>query len=253
MIDPARDGFSGFIFKIQANMDPRHRDRLAFVRVCSGKFERDMAVVHTRTGKKLRLSSSHKLFGRERETVDEAYPGDVVGLVGHSDFRIGDTLAEDASIVYHEIPRFTPECFAWLQSPSTAQFKRFREGLEQLLQEGVVQSFHIIDSARRVPLLGAVGPLQFEVVQYRMQTEYGAESRLEQTPWKVLRWAKAENGTQLEQTLLPTGARLAYDVANQPVILFTEQWACDFFAERNPKIGLSALPVDERLASEATA
>ena len=185
VIDPPnRPAFSGFIFKIQANMDPRHRDRLAFVRVCSGKFERDMTVIHTRTGKKLRLSSSHKLFGRDRETMDEAFPGDVVGLVGHSDFRIGDTLAEDPRLVYHEIPRFTPECFAWLQSPSTAQFKRFREGLDQLLQEGVVQSFMLKDSAQRVPLLGAVGPLQFEVVQYRMQTEYGAESRLEQPPGK---------------------------------------------------------------------
>ncbi len=242
VVDPVNDGFSGFIFKIQANMDPKHRDRLAFVRVCSGKFERDMSVIHTRTGRKLRLSSSHKLFGRERETVDEAFPGDVVGLVGHSDFRIGDTLAEDSSIAYAEIPRFTPECFAWLQSPSTAQFKRFREGLEQLLQEGVVQSFHIKDSTQRVPLLGAVGPLQFEVVQYRMQTEYGAESRLEHGPWKILRWAQPDNGAPLEETLLPTGAKLAYDVANQPVILFTEQWACDFFAERNPKIRLSALP-----------
>jgi peptide chain release factor 3 len=250
VIDPARDGFSGFIFKIQANMDPRHRDRLAFVRICSGKFERDMAVVNTRTMKKLRLSSSHKLFGRERETVDEAFPGDVVGLVGHSDFRIGDTLAEDASIVYHEIPRFTPECFAWLQSPSTAQFKRFREGLEQLLQEGVVQSFLLKDSTQRVPLLGAVGPLQFEVVQYRMQTEYGAESRLEHGPWKILRWARAENGVSLEETLLPTGARLAYDAANQPVILFTEPWACDFFAERNPKIRLSSLPVSDAPVTE---
>ena len=251
VIDPVKDGFSGFIFKIQANMDPRHRDRLAFVRVCSGKFERDMAVIHTRTGKKLRLSSSHKLFGRDRETMDEAYPGDVVGLVGHSDFRIGDTLAEDPTIVYHAIPRFTPECFAWLQSPSTAQFKRFREGLEQLLQEGVVQSFQIKDSTQRVPLLGAVGPLQFEVVQYRMQSEYGAESRLEHGSWKVLRWARPELGTELDEKLLPTGARLAYDVANQPVILFNNQWACDYFGERNPKIRLSALPIEEALSSVA--
>jgi peptide chain release factor 3 len=245
VIMPEAAGFSGFIFKIQANMDPKHRDRLAFLRVCSGKFERDMAVVHTRTGKKLRLSSSHKLFGRERETVDEAYPGDVVGLVGHSEFRIGDTLAEDPSIRYDEIPRFTPECFAWLQSPSTAQFKRFREGLDQLLQEGVVQSFLIKDAPQRVPLLGAVGPLQFEVVQYRMQTEYGAESRLEQAPWKVLRWVTTENGTPLDDSVLPTGARIAFDAAGKPVILFQEQWSLDFFAERNPKIKLSALPVEE--------
>src|SRR6202035_4034849 len=104
IIHPEEPGFSGFIFKIQANMDPKHRDRLAFVRVCSGHFKRDMSVVHTRTGRKLRLSSSHKLFGRDRETIDEAFPGDVVGLVGHADFRIGDTLAEDPSVVYHEIP-----------------------------------------------------------------------------------------------------------------------------------------------------
>ena len=226
-------------------MDPKHRDRLAFVRVCSGRFERDMSVTHTRTKKKLRLSSSHKLFGRDRETMDEGYAGDVVGLVGHSDFRIGDTLAEDPSLVYHEIPRFTPECFAWLQSPSTAQFKRFREGLEQLLQEGVVQSFSLKDSSQRVPLLGAVGPLQFEVVQYRMQSEYGAESRLEHGPWKILRWVATEDGAPLDDAALPTGARLAFDVAGKPVILFPDEWSCNFFAQRNPKVRLAALPFEE--------
>jgi peptide chain release factor 3 len=246
VIDPVHDGFSGFVFKIQANMDPKHRDRLAFVRICSGRFERDMTVIHTRTGKKVRLSSSHKLFGRERDTVDVAFPGDVVGLVGHADFRIGDTLAEDPTLAYHEIPRFTPEVFAWLQSPSTAQFKRFREGLEQLLQEGVVQSFFIKDSAQRVPLLGAVGPLQFEVVQFRMQTEYGAESRLEHAPWKVLRWASTKDGAPLENIPLPTGATLASDVMGHPVILFTEQWSCDYFAGRNPSVRLSLLPPDAR-------
>jgi peptide chain release factor 3 len=251
VIAPDSADFSGFIFKIQANMDPKHRDRLAFVRVCSGKFERDMAVVHTRTGKKVRLSSSHKLFGRDRETINEAYPGDVVGLVGHSDFRIGDTLAQDPSLVYHEIPRFTPECFAWLQSPSTAQFKRFREGLSQLLQEGVVQAFQFKDAAQRVPLLGAVGPLQFEVVQYRMQTEYGAESRLEPGPWKVIRWMKNSDGQAIDETILPTGARLIFDAAGKPALLFPEQWSCDYFSQRNPSIELSALPHEE--ANEDTA
>lgn len=247
VVPPAEAGFSGFIFKIQANMDPKHRDRLAFVRICSGRFERDMTVTHTRTGRKVRLSSSHKLFGRDRETVDEAYPGDVVGLVGHTDFRIGDTLAEDESLVYREIPRFTPECFAWLQSPSTAQFKRFREGLDQLLQEGVVQAFQLPDAPQRVPLLGAVGPLQFEVVQYRMQTEYGAESRLEPGPWKVVRWAGTSNGDRPDPNELPTGARLAYDMAGHPVVLFPDQWSCEFFAQRNPAIQLSALPPQPHL------
>lgn len=238
-VQPTHDSFSGFIFKIQANMDPKHRDRLAFVRICSGRFERDMSVVHTRTGRKIRLSSSHKLFGRERETVDEAFAGDVVGLVGHSDFRIGDTLAQDPALAFDEIPRFAPETFAWIHSASTAQFKRFREGLEQLLQEGVVQSFLLQNATQRVPLLGAVGPLQFEVVQYRLQTEYGAESRLEQGQWKLLRWVA---GGDVTETMLPTGARLATDSAGHTVILFAEEWSCNFFIERNPGIILRALP-----------
>ena len=149
-------------------------------------------------------------------------------------------------MVYREIPRFTPECFAWLQSSSTAQFKRFREGLDQLFQEGVVQAFYLNDGTRKVPLLGAVGPLQFEVVQYRMQTEYGAESRLETAPWKVLRWAATHNGEAIDPATLPTGARLASDAAGQPVVLFQDQWSCDFFCGRNPEIGLSALPMNDQ-------
>jgi peptide chain release factor 3 len=241
LVSPDDSGFSGFVFKIQANMDPKHRDRLAFVRICSGRFERDMTVVHTRSGRRLRLSSSHKVFGRDRVTVDEAYAGDVVGLVGHSDFCIGDTLAEDGTLKYDEIPRFPPECFAWLHSPSTAQFKRFREGLEQLLQEGVVQSFLLQNSPQRVPLLGAVGPLQFEVVQYRLQTEYGAESRMESASWKLLRWVGSDS-PPIPEEWLPSEARLALDVAGRTVILFSEAWNCDFFAERHPEVRLLNLP-----------
>ncbi|MBX3747845.1 MAG: peptide chain release factor 3 [Verrucomicrobiae bacterium] len=242
-IAPEAGGFSGFIFKIQANMDPRHRDRLAFVRVCSGRFERDMTVIHTRTGRRLRLSSSHKLFARERETMDEAYPGDVVGLVGHDDFRIGDTLAEEATLVFDEIPRFTPECFAWLHSPTTAQFKRFREGLEQLLQEGVVQSFLLDATTQRVPLLGAVGPLQFEVVQYRLQTEYGAESRMEAAPWNTIRWVvRGDPDPVAVEGLLPTGSRMGRDSTGRMVLLFPNEWSCEYFTGRQPEIGLSAQP-----------
>lgn len=119
-----------------------------------------------------------------------------------------------------------------------------------MLQEGVVQSFLIKDSAQRVPLLGAVGPLQFEVVQYRMQTEYGAESRLEQAPWKVVRWVVSESGEGPEDSTLPTGARAATDVAGKPVLFFPDQWSCDFFAQRNPKVVLSALPVEAPAETE---
>jgi len=235
--------FSGFIFKIQANMDPKHRDRLAFVRICSGRFDRDMTVVHTRTGRKVRLSSSHKLFGRDRETMDKAYAGDVVGLVGHDGFGIGDTLSTDPSIVYDEIPKFTPECFAFLYNPSTAHYKRFRAGLDQLLQEGVAQLLDLPDAVQKVPLLAAVGPLQFDVLQYRLETEYGAASRLEPAPWQVMRWVSpAISAEALSAAILPSGARLACDSAQRWVILFPSDWSCEYFTGKNPDYKLSVLP-----------
>jgi len=235
--------FSGFVFKIQANMDPRHRDRIAFVRVCSGKFTRDIAVTHVQTGKKMRLSSSHKLFGQERETVDEAFAGDVIGLVGHSEFGIGDTLTEDASIVYREIPHFAPETFAYLHNEKTSQSKRFREGLDQLLQEGAIQSFTVKDSAQRVPLLGAVGPLQFEVVQYRLQTEYGAESRLEKAPFEVLRWLPPGlTPAGLDAIVLPGGSKLATDAAGRWVVLLSSEWSEQYLRKQNPDMQFTDAP-----------
>jgi peptide chain release factor 3 len=243
-IEPQNPAFSGFIFKIQANMDPKHRDRIAFLRVCSGKFERDMTVHHSRSGKKVRLSSSHKLFGNERETLNEAYPGDVIGLVGHDSFGIGDTLTTDPKILYKEIPRFTPEAFAYLHNPNTAKFKQFRQGLDQLLQEGVIQALYLRDSAAKTPLLAAVGPLQFEVVQFRLESEYGAVSRLESAPWTVVRWLPAgTNEEKLDALSLPTGSRVAYDVGKNPVVLFSNDWSANYFAETNKGVELSALPI----------
>jgi peptide chain release factor 3 len=242
-IPPEHPGFSGFIFKIQANMDPRHRDRIAFLRVCTGKFERDMSVWHSRSEKKVRLSSSHKLFGNERETVDEAYPGDIIGLVGHDNFGIGDTLTADPAILYREIPRFAPEAFSYLHNPNPGKFKQFRQGLDQLLQEGVIQVLHLRDAAARVPLLAAVGPLQFEVVQFRLESEYGAPSRLESAPWTVVRWLSPElKDPELDALSLPTGSRLAYDMERHPVVLFATEWAANYFAQTNPKATLSMLP-----------
>jgi len=243
-IAPEHPAFSGFIFKIQANMDPKHRDRIAFVRVCSGKFERDMSVHHSRSEKKVRLSSSHKLFGNERETVDEAWPGDVIGLVGHDRFGIGDTLTTDPRILYREIPRFTPEAFSYLHNPNTAKFKQFRQGLEQLLEEGVIQALYLRNSSGKTPLLAAVGPLQFEVVQFRLENEYGAVSRLESAPWTVVRWLPTDiKEDDLDSLSLPTGARLAYDVGKNPVVLFQNEWSANYFSETNRNCPLSALPV----------
>ena len=211
-------------------MDPKHRDRIAFIRVCSGKFERDMTVHHSRSEKKVRLSSSHKLFGNERETVDEAYPGDVIGLVGHDSFGIGDTLTTDPKIVYKEIPRFTPEAFSYLHNPNTAKYKQFRQGLDQLLQEGVIQALYLRNSSIKTPLLAAVGPLQFEVVQFRLESEYGAASRLEAAPWTVVRWLPTDiKEDELDALSLPTGARIAYDIGQKSGRAFPERMVGELF------------------------
>ena len=179
-------------------MNPKHRDRVAFVRIVSGKFERDMNVLNTRSGEKMRLGNSQRLFARERETVDDAYAGDVVGLVGNYDLLIGDTLASRPGVAFHEIPRFAPECFSYLHNKSTAKYKRFRDGLEQLLKEGVASEFKLLDAGpTSVPLLGAVGPLQFEVLQYRLEGEYAAETRIEQASWNIARWLKPKDGDPL--------------------------------------------------------
>ncbi|MBI5768214.1 MAG: peptide chain release factor 3 [Verrucomicrobia bacterium] len=244
--------FSGFIFKIQANMDPKHRDRIAFLRVCSGKFERDMSVVHSRTGKTVRLSSSQKLFGRERETLNEAYPGDVVGLVGHDAFGIGDTLSTDRAIVYDEIPRFPSEVFTYISNPNPSDAKKYRAGLEQLLQEGVVQSFAPRNAPPGATLLAAVGPLQFEVVQWRLQSEYNAESRLTPAPWTLLRWIEApaaaltkDGALDHSRYVVATGVSFGTDKFDHPVVLFPNEWTMRYFEEKNSELKLHSLPLEQ--------
>ncbi len=243
-IAPHEAAFSGFIFKIQSNMDPKHRDQIAFLRVCSGCFTRDMRVTHSRTGEQVRLSSSHRIFSRDRETVDTAYPGDVIGLVGHSEFGIGDTLTEDPSIVYDELPQFAPECFATLHNPAPSEYKRFQAGVKHLLQEGALQTFQFVDAASMAPLLGAVGALQFDVFKYRMENEYGATARLDPTPFTVIRWLDESDpaAPPVTETMLPHGARLARDAAGRKAILFLSEWSLKYFADNSPKLHLLSLP-----------
>jgi peptide chain release factor 3 len=246
LIQPEHENFSGFVFKIQANMDPKHRDRIAFIRVCSGKFNRDMQVYHSRSGKRIRLSNSQKLFGQERETVDEGYPGDILGFIGNSNFGIGDTLTEDPSIIFNEIPKFAPEHFVFLHNPNPADYKKFRDGLEQLLQEGVIQTFYLRNSLQKIPVLGAVGPLQFEVVQYRLDNEYGAKSRMEHTNWNVLRRVVSEiNEKKQSEMLLPAGAAWAVDSDGNNVLLLTSEWSLNYFHEKNPEVELSDIPLEK--------
>jgi peptide chain release factor 3 len=228
--------FSAFVFKVQTNMNPLHRDRVVFARVCSGKFSRDMKVHHARLNKKIQLSDSYNLFGQEREIIDNAYPGDIIGFVTKLDFRVGDTISTDRHIVFDEIPRFAPECFAYLHNKSTATYKRFRKGFEHLLAEDIVQVFFPQNSGNIMPLLGVVGPLQFEVMQYRLQDEYKSETTLQIMPWKILRWIESTLDDEELTQRLPQGAILAKDDQERRVLLFSADWALNYFTENNPTI-----------------
>ena len=196
---PLQAGFSGFVFKIQANMDPAHRDHVAFVRVCSGRFERGMNVMHERTGRPFATKYAASVFGSERDTIDEAFPGDVIGLVNASDLRIGDTLFDGEHVVFPTIPTFAPELFARARARDTSRYKQFRRGLEQLEQEGVVQVLRDPDGDP-TPLLAAVGQMQFEVFTHRLAREFGAEVELIMTPHKVARRTDRATAEKLRAT-----------------------------------------------------
>ena len=240
VIDPIRPGFSGFVFKLQANMDPRHRDRVAFVRVCSGKFEKDMTVQHARTGKAIRLSRPQKLFGQDREVVEDAYPGDVIGLNNPGMFAIGDTLYLGPKVEYEGIPCFSPEIFAWLRNPNPSAFKSFRKGVNELREEGAVQILYDTDQSKRDPILAAVGQLQLEVVQYRLEHEYGVQTRLEPLGFTVARWVVG-GWPALEQVGRIFNCKTVRDAWDRPVLLFKNDWNLGQLAQDHADLELSAV------------
>ncbi len=229
-IDPAEAPFSGFVFKIQANMDPRHRDCLAFVRICSGRFERQTLVRHHRSGKQVRLTRPHSLVASERSTVDEAFPGDVVGLVNPGLFQIGDTISERGGFEHLPLPLFQPEVFARVLPKDTGKRKAFDKGLEQLTAEGLVQWLRPFGRFHTEALVAGVGRLQFEVLQYRMKQEYGVETRLENLPYECGAWVVGDP----DSFDLPTSSILAWDRYDRPVALFPSGWARDYAAQKNP-------------------
>jgi peptide chain release factor 3 len=188
---------SGFVFKVQANMNPAHRDRIAFIRVCSGKFERGMVLTHEPTGKPFATKYAHTVFGQERETVEEAYPGDVVGLVNATDVRVGDTLFLEDPVRFPRIPSFAPEHFAIARVRDTGRFKQFRKAIAQLDEEGVVQVLRDRDLGDQAPMLAAVGPMQFDVASWRLEHEFGAPTELRVTNYKVARRTDEESAPAL--------------------------------------------------------
>jgi len=239
-IAPTYPEFSGFIFKLQANMDPKHRDRVAFVRVCTGKFEKDMTVNHTRTGKTVRLSRPQKLFAQDRESIDVAYPGDVIGLNNPGVFAIGDTIYTGQKIEYEGIPCFSPELFAFLRNPNPSRFKQFHKGVSELREEGAVQIMYSADESRREPILAAVGQLQFEVVQFRLQHEYGVETQLELLPYTVARWVGG-GWEALQKVGRLFNTVTVKDNWGRPVLLFRNEWNCQQVEGEHPELKLNAI------------
>lgn len=234
-VEPDNEDFSGFVFKIQANMDPRHRDRMAFLRVCSGRFQKDMTVHHPRLDRTIRMSRPHRLFAKDRETVDEAYPGDVIGLSNPGLFTIGDTVSSGEPLRFAPIPPFQPEHFARLINRNIEKYKQFNKGMDQLTEEAVIQVLYPINPSRREPILAAVGILQFDVVMARMESEYNVSTRLESLPFTCARWVHGDERSLAEMSL-PSQSLQVHDTRGEMVILFGSEWQMNYCIERNPEV-----------------
>ncbi|HET6228682.1 MAG TPA: peptide chain release factor 3 [Longimicrobiaceae bacterium] len=224
LVEPEDPAFTGFVFKIQANMDPKHRDRIAFVRVCSGRFEANMQVRHVRTGKPLRLAAPTQFLARERTHIEEAWAGDVIGIHDRGNLRIGDTLSANGELEFQGIPRFSPEHFARIFIADPMRRKQLDVGLQQLSEEGAAQVFYTESLTGPSPIVGAVGRLQFDVLLHRLEHEYGVPARLEPMSFRFARWVE---GPLAEVERVATGGygrALVYDSKHKPLILFDSEW-----------------------------
>jgi peptide chain release factor 3 len=235
-VAPTDERFTGFVFKIQANMDPRHRDRVAFVRVCSGRFTKDMTLLNSRVGKPLRASRAYRFFGRDRETIAVAYAGDILGLVNPGQFAIGDTLHTGAPLKFVGVPRFPAEHFGRVRLQDT-RYKQFDEGLRQLEEEGLMQVFYVT-SGRREPIVGVVGALQFEVIASRLRSEYGVEAQIDPTKYMSARWVASD--AAVPPSALGEQSAVAVDRQERRVLLFGSEWELQYFQRHHPDVTLLA-------------
>lgn len=233
-VDPLDQNFSGFVFKIQANMDKRHRDRIAFLRVCSGKFERGMKVKHMRSEKEIRLSYSSQFMAAEKETVDVAFAGDIVGVADTGHFAIGDSVASQGKFKFEDIPKFAPELFARMAVGDAMKRKKMQDALIHLSEEGAIQLFIDPHIGMQDPIIGVVGELQFEVLVHRMQDEYGLEVRLVRLPFTVARWPRNEQNKGVDQ--LAGNFTIYRDLIDQPVILLNQEWDLNWAKKENPNV-----------------
>ncbi len=234
IVEPEEDAFSGFVFKIQANMDPRHRDRMAFIRVCSGRFRRGMSLHHVRTGKPMIVRNAMTFFARDRSIVETAWPGDIIGIPNHGTIRIADTFTSGEELSFTALPKFAPEIFrrARLQDPMGA--KALRKGLQQLCEEGAAQLFRPVSGSSYI--VGALGALQFEVISARLREEYKVEVSFEATQLRVCRWLVFGEGEFTDRLTRPSDHELYHDERGFPCLLTDTLFRADYLAEKNPDV-----------------
>lgn len=237
-INPENENFSGFIFKIQANMNPTHRDRIAFMRICSGKFEKGMNVNHVQQGKPIRLSQPQQFLAQDREIIDEAYAGDIIGVFDPGIFNIGDTLCEGENFRFQGIPTFAPEHFARVYTKNSMKRKQFIKGIDQLSEEGAIQVFQQPDSATQEYIIGVVGILQLEVLEYRLKNEYNVDVVIENLPFRYIRWVKTP-GFHSRAAKLTTDTMVVKDQYDNFVLLFQNEWSINTVQDRNKELELT--------------
>ncbi|MGD6958034.1 peptide chain release factor 3 [Rossellomorea aquimaris] len=236
-IEPTAEEFSGFVFKIQANMNPAHRDRIAFLRICSGQFERGMTVNLSRTGKSIKLAQSTQFLADDRSTVNEAVSGDIIGVYDTGTYQIGDTLVQGKqNFQYEKLPQFTPELFVRVTAKNVMKQKHFQKGILQLVQEGAIQYYK---TRTEDIILGAVGQLQFEVFEHRMKNEYNVDVKMEHIGSKIARWI--ENEEDVKETMSSSRSMLVKDRHDNLVFLFENDFAMRWFNDKNPDIRLYSL------------
>ena len=239
VIDPFDPHFSAFVFKIQANMNKAHRDRIAFMRICSGKFEAGMEVTHVQGGnKKIKLSQPQQMMAQERHIVDEAYAGDIIGVFDPGIFSIGDTLTTAKPFKFEGIPTFAPEHFARVRQVDTMKRKQFMKGMQQIAQEGAIQIFQEYNMGMEEVIVGVVGVLQFDVLKYRLENEYNVEIRMDNLPYEHIRWIENED-INMDKIVGTSDMKKIQDLKGRPLLLFVNSWSVGMVLDRNEGLVLS--------------
>lgn len=238
-ISPYEEFFSAFVFKIQANMNPKHRDRIAFMRICSGKFNKGMEVSHVQNNEKIKLSQPQQFFAQEKEIIDEAYPGDIIGVFDPGIFSIGDTLTtSNKNFKFNEMPSFAPELFANIKPINSMKRKQFIKGITQISQEGAIQVFKEFNFGMEEVIVGVIGHLQFEVLEYRLKNEYNTEIKITKIPYNFIRWIE-KSDVKMHELNLTSDTKKAEDLKGRNILIFQNTWGIQWAIDKNPSIVLS--------------